>query len=99
MFSHVFAQAGGNPFPYQVVMYPALAFGAFVATLYLFRSIFNIPSFLRYQKAQIRLLEEIAKIQGVDGTKVQSIISETHGWDSVPAQNTTAPKSTAAQKA
>ncbi len=49
--------------------------------LYIFRSIFNIPSFLRYQKAQIRLLEEIAKKQGVDDSKVQSIISESIGWE------------------
>jgi hypothetical protein len=64
-----------------MAVYFIIAFGVFLISLYIFRSIFNIPSFLRYQKAQIRLLEEIAKTQGVDQTKVQSIISESIGWE------------------
>ena len=76
-----------------VIVYIAIVIALFLISLYIFRSIFNIPTFLRYQKAQIRLLEEIARHQGVDGAKVQSIISESSGWDNMPtnpAENTEA---------
>lgn len=81
MYHPVLAQAGSNEFATQVIAYLAAAFGGFFISLYIFRAIFNIPTFLRYQKAQIRLLEEIAKTQGVDNKKVKHIISESVGWD------------------
>ncbi|MGZ3846116.1 MAG: hypothetical protein ACXVBH_08665 [Flavisolibacter sp.] len=71
----------------ELFIYILIGIGAFLFLLYLFRSIFNIPSFLRYQKAQIRLLEEIAKKQGVEGATVQNIISESIGWGTAPEQN------------
>jgi hypothetical protein len=95
MLTTIFAQAVSDEFIFHVILYLALAFSIFVAILYLFRSIFNIPSFLRYQKAQIRLLEEIAKTQGVDGKTVEGIVSESQGWDSAPVQPAAATKSTA----
>jgi hypothetical protein len=97
MLSTILGQAIGNQVAFQVFLYFALAVGVFIGTLYLFRSIFNIPSFLRYQKAQIRLLEEIAKTQGVDGKTVQGIISKTQGWETTPGQSTSATKSTVAK--
>ena len=72
-----------------------VAYGLFIANLYIFRSIFNIPRFLRCQKAQLRILEEIAKNQGVDNTKIANIISESDGW-SVSSQQARAPQSTTA---
>jgi len=65
----------------QVLMYFAVAFVVFLIFLYIFRSIFNIPSFLRYQKAQTKLLEEIAKKHGVEDSRLKSIVSESVGWE------------------
>jgi hypothetical protein len=80
MYNQVLSQGGGNEFIAQLVFWLIALYAFFIINLYIFRSIFNIPSFLRYQKAQIRLLEEIAKTQGVDHSKVKSIVSETNGW-------------------
>jgi len=76
-----------NEFANQLVIYLCVAFFGFIVSLYLFRAIFNIPSFLRYQKAQVRLLQEIAKTQGVENSKVQSIVSESIGWGTSPEQH------------
>jgi hypothetical protein len=61
----------------------------FLIAVYIVRAIFDLPKIVRMHKAQVRLLEEIAKNQGVEGTKVSSIISEsqiheTVGWDPSP---------------
>jgi hypothetical protein len=80
----IIAQGYNNQTDFQVLLYILIPIGVFFGGLYIFRSIFNIPSFLRYQKAQIRLLEQIAKKQGVEDSKLESIISEAHGWDSAP---------------
>ena len=82
------AQMGGHDeFITRIIAGIAVFFGIFLINLYIFRAVFNIPSFLRYQRAQIRLLEEMAKTQGVDNTKVQSIISESMGWEPAPPQS------------
>ncbi|WP_259068730.1 hypothetical protein HDF24_07440 [Mucilaginibacter sp. X4EP1] len=65
----------------HALLFLVFGYGIFFAHLYIFRSIFNIPSFLRYQKAQVQLLEEMAKKQGVDNTKVANIITESFGWE------------------
>jgi len=70
-------------------------YGIFFAHLYIFRSIFNIPRFLRYQKAHLRLLEEMAKNQGVDSRKVANIITESEGWEG-PNQQAGVQKNTTA---
>jgi len=70
-----FGEMLANLFPYFLVVY-----AIFFINLYIFRSIFNIPTFLEYQKAQIRLLEEISKRQAVVDKPVDGIVSETQGW-------------------
>lgn len=88
MHKEFLAQAGfQSDFARELLIYLTIAVGVFLTLLYTFRAIFNIPSFLRYQKAQIRLLEEIAKKQGVENTTVRSIISESQGWDAAPSQS------------
>lgn len=96
MSHHVLAQAGSSfavsSFTETIITYLVVLIGLFFVSLYIFRAIFNIPSFLRYQRAQIRLLEEIAKHQGVDQSTVKTIITESYGWDGAPssgAQNDT----------
>jgi hypothetical protein len=64
-----------------LVIYLAVLFGLFLVCVYITRAIFCIPRFLRYQRAQIKLLEEIAKVQGVDNKKVQTIIKESIEWE------------------
>jgi len=56
-------------------------YAIFLLHLYIFRAIFNIPTFLQLQKTQIKLLREMAKTQGVDAVKVNNIISEIEGWE------------------
>lgn len=63
-------------------IYMAVLFCFFLVCVYITRAIFCIPRFLRYQRAQIKLLEEIAKVQGVDNNKVQTIIRESIEWES-----------------
>lgn len=91
MPNFILLQAAGGSlsgnFYFRIFIAIVVLYIFFLIHLYIFRAIFKIPSFLKYQKAQVRLLEELAKTQGVDGTKVQSIISETYGWDGAP-QNT-----------
>lgn len=72
-----------DEFVMTMFMYFCVVVAVFFICIYIFRSVFNIPTFLRYQKAQIKLLEEIAKTQGVDGKKVQGIISESIEWESM----------------
>jgi hypothetical protein len=54
----------------------------FFISIYIIRAIFNIPSIIKLHKAQVRLLEEMAKTQGVDSQKVQTIMSET-SWETL----------------
>jgi hypothetical protein len=65
----------------QLFMYFAIGFVCFLITVFIVRWIFNIPSILRYHRAQIKLLEQMAKNQGVDGAKVQKIITESEIWE------------------
>jgi hypothetical protein len=76
-----------DQFVTEVIMYLAGGFISFIISVYIIRAIFNIPTFIKLQKAQMKLLEEIAKSQGVDSAKVQGIISETVGWNDVPTQS------------
>ena len=89
MNNQILAQMGmRNDFASAVILYLFVSIIIFFIGLYIFRAVFNIPTFLRYQRTQIRLLEEMAKTQGVDNTKVQSIISENMGWEGTPTQST-----------
>jgi hypothetical protein len=81
MYNVIVWQLADRQYADRVLLYLFVGYAIFFIHLYIFRAIFNIPSFLRHQKVQIRLLEEIAKTQGVDSDKVQHIISETYGWD------------------
>jgi hypothetical protein len=94
MYRPFLASYDNNDFAGIVALCVICAIALFFISLFIFRSIFNIPSFLRYQRAQMKLLEEIAKQQGVDGTKVQSIVSETIGWEGIvdPFEPTAAPQ-------
>jgi len=56
----------------------------FFVGIYIIRSVFNIPSIIRLHKAQVRLLEEMAKSQGVEQKTVDTIISET-SWETLGA--------------
>jgi len=59
----------------------AIGFICFLVTVFIVRWIFNIPTILRYHKAQIKLLEQMAKQQGVDQSKVGKIIAESTVWE------------------
>ncbi|SHN26223.1 hypothetical protein [Mucilaginibacter sp. OK098] len=54
----------------------------FAIGAYIIRAVLNIPGIMRLQKAQVRLLQEMAKSQGVDNKTVQTIISETQ-WETL----------------
>lgn len=82
MNHHILAQASNGAVNIWVIYIVVLIMVSFVFIL-AFRAVLSIPTFLRYQKAQIKLLQEIAKTQGVDGTKVQGIISESIEWSSM----------------
>ncbi len=92
MLNTILAYSESTEFANQLLIYIVIALACFLISLYIFRAIFNIPSFLRYQRAQIRLLEELAKNQGVDATTVKSIISESEGWEA--SSQTTVSKTT-----
>ena len=76
-----------DQFVMEVIMYLMGGFVGFIVSVYIVRAIFNIPKFIKLQSAQMRLLEEIAKHQGVDSATVRGIISETAGWNDAPVQN------------
>ncbi len=44
-----------------------------VLAIYITRLIFSIPKFLKYQRMQVLLLAELAKIQGVDTDRIEKI--------------------------
>ena len=88
MLNTLLYQTEREEFITQLVLYLFCGFIGFIISVYIVRAIFNIPKFVRLQKAQVRLLEEIAKNQGVDGKTVQGIISETYGWDGAPQSAT-----------
>jgi hypothetical protein len=54
----------------------------FIISVYVVRLIFNIPGIVRLHKAQVRLLEQMAKTQGVDSEIVEGIITETK-WETL----------------
>jgi uncharacterized membrane protein len=81
MFNAIIAQSESGFLMDRIIGYALIFWVIFFIHLYIFRAIFNIPSFLKYQKAQIRLLEEIAKTQGANSATVKNIISESLGWD------------------
>ncbi len=83
MFNLVVAQISDNPLLNSLVIYfiARTLYSLFIICVYIVRAVFDIPRIVRLHKAQVRLLEEIAKNQGVDGTKVKSIITERNGWD------------------
>jgi hypothetical protein len=87
MLNMLLYQSEREEFITELVLYLFCGFIGFIICVYIVRAIFNIPKFIKLQKAQVRLLEEMAKNQGVDGKKVQSIISETYGWEGAPAQS------------
>ena len=65
-----------------LIIYGFLGVVGFFIVIYLIRAIFNIPTMVRLQRAQVRLLEEMAKKQGVEEEKVKTIIAETN-WESL----------------
>ena len=67
-------------------LYFLAMFVVFLILVFITRLIFAIPTFLRYQKAQIRLLEEMAKKQGVEESAVKSIIKDSIEWEQFPQQ-------------
>jgi hypothetical protein len=56
----------GGPEIFLVLLIPLIYIGLFILAAYILRWIFKVNKFDRYQTAQIRLLAEIAKKQGVD---------------------------------
>ncbi|MGY3214571.1 hypothetical protein [Mucilaginibacter sp. HD30] len=58
-------------------------FIAFIAGIVVTRLIFSIPRFLRYQRAQIKLLELMAKRQGVDEAPISQIIKDSIEWEMI----------------
>lgn len=93
MLNFILLQYGGerlsDNFYFRIFIGIVVLYIFFFIHLYIFRAIFKIPSFLKYQKAQVRLLEELAKTQGVEASKVQNIISETYGWEGAPQSTAT----------
>ncbi len=47
-----------------------------VIVIFITRAIFSIPQFLKMQKAQVKLLSEIAIKNGVEPDKISGIINE-----------------------
>jgi hypothetical protein len=56
-------------------------FIAFIAGIVVTRLVLSIPRFLRYQRAQIKLLELMAKRQGVDEAPISQIIKDSIDWN------------------
>lgn len=46
---------------------------AFIIAVFVTRAIFSIPKFLRLQEAQLQIITELAKQQGVKNEVIQSI--------------------------
>jgi hypothetical protein len=78
----------GGQFASELVLWLVFGYLAIIIHLYIIRAIFNIPRFLRYQKAQIRLLEQLAKTQGVDDKEIKTIVHESTIWDTEPQMGT-----------
>lgn len=71
-----------NEFTKAMIMYGLVLLGIFLVLVSITRLIFAIPRFLRYQRAQLKLLEQIAKSQGVEETKVERIMSQSRSeWE------------------
>ncbi|MEO8886668.1 MAG: hypothetical protein ABI367_11435 [Mucilaginibacter sp.] len=71
-----------NDFQSALIIYFLVLIAVILVLIFITRLIFAIPTFLRYQRGQIRLLEEIAKKQGVEEKTVKNIISESIEWES-----------------
>jgi len=46
---------------------------AFIIAIFITRAIFSIPKLLKYQRMQVLLLAELAKVQGVDAERIEKI--------------------------
>jgi hypothetical protein len=57
----------------SVIAYPILI----ILGVFITRLIFSIPAFLRLQKAQVKLLSEIAVKSGVEPDKISGILNES----------------------
>ena len=66
-----------------MAIYCFVMFCLFLISMYIVRAIFNIPTIVRSHKAQVKLLQEIAKKQGVEQTAIQSIITEMNTLESM----------------
>lgn len=66
-----------DDFSKALFIYGTVCFVMFIISLYIIRAVFNIPTLLRYHKAQIKLLELLAKSQKADEESVNRIIGES----------------------
>jgi hypothetical protein len=72
-----------DEFVKTMVIWGIVMFVLFLIGIYIVRAVFNIPSILKLHKAQVRLLEELAKSQpGTDQEKVKTIMTET-SWETL----------------
>jgi hypothetical protein len=60
-------------FKQAILWYSVICIVIFFVFIYIIRAVFKIPTIVRCHKAQVKLLEEIAKNQGVDPATIQSI--------------------------
>ena len=77
MLNFILLQAGGlslgDNFYFRIFIAIVVLYIFFFIHVYIFRAIFKTPSFLKYQKAQVPLLEELAKTQGVEASKFKAL--------------------------
>jgi hypothetical protein len=52
---------------------------AFIVSIFITRAIFSIPKFLRYQRAQIKLMALVAHQNGIAEERIQKILRESDG--------------------
>ena len=57
-------------------VYPVIFIVSFIVLILTARIVFSIPAFLKYQKAQTKLLVEIAIEKGVAPQRINEILSE-----------------------
>lgn len=66
-----------NQFLGELALWGIGIFIGFLISVYIIRAIFDIPTIVRMHKAQVRLLEQIAKQQGVEEKIISTIITES----------------------
>jgi hypothetical protein len=59
-----------------IILYLVLYAIGFLISVIIMRAIFSIPTIIKNQKAQTRLLAEIALQQGIEKTTVNRILNE-----------------------